>query len=683
MVETLLKLYNQYFPISDPVNVFSVVMLIIFLAPILIKKIRLPEVTGIIFAGIILGPKGLNILKNDDSILLFGTVGILYIMFYSGLEVNIGDFKKKIHKSLIFGLLTFGFPQLLGTVTSFYFMNIGWGPSILLASMYASHTLLSYPVVSKMDAKNDESVLVTIGGTLVTNSISLIILAVMVSMNGGNLDKTFWIKLPISLIIFVGLVMYFVPKIASWYFKNAEVDSSSHFILVMALVFVTAALSKFAGLEPIIGAFLAGFAINRLIPANSLLMNRIDFMGNALFIPFFLIYVGMLVDIRVFFNSFEAIKITIIMTVVATFTKWLAAYVTAKLLNYSKDQRNLIFGLSNAQAANTLAAVLIAYKLEIFDVNILNGTIGMILVTCIISAVYTEKSAKKITIISSGNDSEELAKDYKNEKILVPLSNPKTLPNLVDLAILVKKPENKEPIYPLIVASDTENAEVELKEKQKLLELASKHASGSANFTNLLSRIDINPASGIVRVIRELDITHLIMGWNGKLSATSRLFGSTLDHILEKTNNILIVAKSEIQWGLTKRVVLVLPTNAEFDHGFYELLNTILYLSVNIKSSILLIGTENQLDILNKYTKKLNINIDIMHKKPGNIYETLKKEKKEYDLPVVYATRKGTAIYNYRWSNNLPKYLSEIYKKENFIITYPPNIEIQKNYQTK
>ncbi len=663
-------MFDNIFPIIDPVNVFAIVMLVILITPVLMKKLKMPELIGLIFAGIILGPKGFHVLEKDASIILFGTVGILYIMFYSGLEINMNDFKKKSHKSLIFGMLSFLLPQLVGTFTAVKLMGLNLPAAILLASMYASHTLLSYPAVSKIGAKDDESVMVTIGGTLVTNSISLIILAVTISSHSRELNGMFWIKMPVSLTIFVVLLMFLIPKIARWFFKNSETESISHFILVMAIVFVTASLSKVAGLEPIIGAFLAGLAINTLIPTNSLLMSRIEFVGNALFVPFFLIYVGMIVDVKVFFIGFEAIKVTLIMTVTAVTMKWLAAYITQKILKYSKDQRNLIFGLSNAQAANTLAAVLVGYNLEIFNIHILNGTIGMILITCLISVIVTEKSARKIVLNKFEKRKEEVTRKYSDEKILVPLCNPKTVQSLVDLSILIKKSDNKEPIHPLIIVTDSKNAEVELKEKQKLLDLASKHASSTSNITKLISRIDINPANGILMVMKELEITHLVMGWNGKINRSARLFGTALDHILEKSTNILFVAKVSMAWNLMKRTILVLPKNAEIELGFFDAIVSILNLSRNIKTPMMVFGTKKQFEIIKSICLKADISVEIKLKELPNIYKNLKSELKQYDLPIIYSTRKGSLIYTSEW-DVLPKHLTEVHPEDNFIVVYP------------
>lgn len=659
---------NINLPIVNPVYVFSIVMLTLLLMPILMKKLKLPELIGLIFAGIILGPEGLHILENNSSIVLFGTVGIIYIMFYSGLEIDINDFKKKSHKSFIFGMLTFLLPQILGTITTYKFIGLNLVASILLASMYASHTLLSYPIVSKFGVKKDESVLVTIGGTLVTNSISLIILAVIVSSVGGELNLLFWIKLLILSAVFIGFTMFFIPKIASWFFKNAQGEGISHFIFVMAVVFVISSLSKGVGLEPIIGAFLAGLAINSLIPSNSVLMNRIDFVGNALFIPFFLIYVGMLVDLKIFITSPKTIIVTIVMTVTATLTKWLAAFLSQRILGYSKIQRNIIFGLSNAQAANTLAAVLVGYNLKIFDIYILNGTIGMILFTCLISAIVTEKYAKKLALNNSNNTHkhEDLIIE---EKILVPLHNPNTLGNLVDLAVLIKSSQSNHPIYPLIIVSDSEYAAEELKEKQKLLTEASIYAAGSSNVTKLISRIDVNPASGIIRVGKELGISHTVIGWNGQLTKGARIFGTTLDHILDGSSNILFVTKVCLSWNIMKRVILILPENAEIEKGFTNVITSISYLVNRIKASLLVLGTEKQVNIIKDVHAKLEINLAISRNEITNIEEFIETSIEQFDLPILYSGRKQSLIWSSKWDGITNK-LSRTLISSNFIIVY-------------
>ena len=324
-------------PLTDPVLKFLLILVIILAAPLLLNKLRIPHLLGLIIAGAIIGPNGFNLVLRDSSIILSGTAGLLYIMFLAGLEIDLGDFKKNKWKSLTFGMYTFLVPMALGTLVGLYVLNFSMLTSILLASMFASHTLIAYPIISKLGITKDKAVGITVGGTMITDTLAV-----------GDVDDWFWYRLGAAIILFFAFVMIVFPIVGRWFFKRCE-DNVSQYIFVLVMVFLGAYLAELAGLESIIGAFLAGMALNRLIPSTSPLMNRVEFVGNAIFIPFFLIGVGMLIDYRAFFTNWDTIKVGAVMIVVATVAKFGAAWLTQKTFRMSVDQRRGIFGLSNAQ----------------------------------------------------------------------------------------------------------------------------------------------------------------------------------------------------------------------------------------------------------------------------------------------------------------------------------------------
>jgi Kef-type K+ transport system membrane component KefB len=384
-------------PVANPVLMFAIVLLIILLSPILLRKIRIPAVVGFIIAGIIVSPHGFNVLKKNSAIELFSTIGLLYIMFIAGIELDLNDFAKKKHKSLVFGVLTFFIPILIGFPVCYYFLGYSLTTSILTASMFATHTLVAYPIASKYGVSKNEAVAVTVGGTILTDTTVLIILAIVMGSVKGGLDLMFWVRLIISLGIFTMIEFLLVPRIAKWFFNRVQNDKTSHYIFVLLVVFLSAFFAQLAGIEPIVGAFAAGLALNPLVPHTSKLMTQIEFVGNAIFIPFFLISVGMLVDLSVLFRGYHALMIAGALTVVALVGKWLSALITQKIYKYSNAQRGLIFGLSSSHAAATMAIILVGYKANIIDDNILNGTIILILVTCIVASFATEKASVKIS----------------------------------------------------------------------------------------------------------------------------------------------------------------------------------------------------------------------------------------------------------------------------------------------
>jgi Kef-type K+ transport system membrane component KefB len=398
-------------PMTNPVLIFALILFIILVSPILLKKVRVPAVVGFIVAGIAINPHGFNLLVKNSAIELFATIGLLYIMFIAGVELDLNDFKQKKHKSLMFGFLTFSVPILIGFPVCYYLLNYSLITSILTASMFATHTLVAYPIASKYGVAKNEAVAITVGGTILTDTTVLIILSVIMGSVSGQLNISFWIKLIISLSIFSAIEFLVIPRIAKWFFNRTEGDKTSHYVFVLFVVFLSAFLAQLAGIEPIVGAFAAGLALNPQVPPSSKLMNQISFVGNAIFIPFFLISVGMLVDLSVLFKGYRALTVAGVLTAMALLGKWLSAWFTQKIYHYSGAQRALIFGLSSSHAAATMAIILVGYKAGIVDDNILNGTIILILVTCMVASFVTERASHKII-----NESEPLSASISVEE---------------------------------------------------------------------------------------------------------------------------------------------------------------------------------------------------------------------------------------------------------------------------
>ena len=452
----LLNIFETTLPINNPVLAFLLILVVILFAPILLNKIKIPHLLGLIIAGAIIGPKGINLLERDSSIVLSGTAGLLYIMFLAGLEIDLNDFKKNSQKSLVFGIYTFLIPMIIGTISGYFILELPFLTSILLASMFASHTLIAYPLVSKMGVAKNIAVNITVGGTVITDTLALLVLAIVVGMTEGEVGAEFWIRLSSSILVFGLIVLFVLPLIGRWFLKKFD-DNVTQFIFVLLMMYIGAILAEIAGLEPIIGAFLTGLALNKLIPHTSALMNRIEFVGNAIFIPFFLIGVGMLIDYKAFFKDLETLKVAGVMIAAACISKFLAAWLTQKTFRFSADQRKLIFGLSNAQAAATLASVLVGYNIiigqtasgepiRLLSENILNGTILMILFTCTIASFVAQKGASNLALAESDNMDDQ---EDSVEKMLIPLNNSNLTDGLIELGILVKSKKNNRGFYGL------------------------------------------------------------------------------------------------------------------------------------------------------------------------------------------------------------------------------------------
>ena len=550
-------------PIENPVLIFFIVLVIILLAPILLNRIRVPHIIGLIIAGVIIGPNGLNLLARDSSFEIFGNVGILYLMFLAGLEIDMNDFKKSRKDGVIFGLYTFLIPMILGTVISYYTLHLNLMTSILLASMYASHTLIAYPIISRYGISRTRAVPVTIAGTIFTVLGALIILAVIAGMVRGDLTEFFWLRLTVNIIIYSVAILYIYPRLTRWFFKNYN-DNVTQFIFILALVFLASYMAQVIGLEAILGAFFAGIVLNRFIPNVSPLMNRLEFVGNALFIPYFLIGVGMLIDLRVVKNT-ETIIVAANMSIVATLCKWLAAWLTQKTCHMTKIDRNLIFGLSNAQAAATLAAVIIGHNIGLFNDEILNGTIVMILVTCIISTLVTEKAARQMVVAMQNNEPPTSKSSVQSEQILIPIANPSTIENLINLALLLKSPQRRSPLYALHVTDDSKTSNYR---SQSILEFAGKVASSADTKLIPIARYDMNITSGIIHTMKERNITEVVLGLHHKANIVDTFFGAKIESLLKNTNKMILISKCVNPINTVTRIVIAVPRKAEYETGF-------------------------------------------------------------------------------------------------------------------
>lgn len=670
-------LFKLQLPFEEPVLIFTLVLLIILVVPIVLGKFRIPGIVGLIVAGVIVGPNGFDVISRKGSIELLGTVGILYIMFLAGLEIDMIDFKKYKTRSLIFGILTFAIPFTAGTLVFHYILGYDVAPAILLGSMMAPHTLLAYPIISKLGLSKNEAVTITIGGTLVTDVAVLLILSIITNSVDGNAGPGVWVQMSLEMAVFVAIVLWLFPKISKWMFKQLESEKGAQYIYVLTVVFAAAVISELAGMDAIIGAFLAGLALNPLIPHTSPLMNRVEFVGNNIFIPFFLISTGMLVDVRVLFTDTTALIIAGTIIVLAPACKYLAAFLSQKLFKFTVLQRNLMFGLSSAHAATTLAVVLAGYELGIIGESALNGAVGLILVSSLVSSLTTEKVGRKLAIIEKRRKPEL---SEKPDRILVPIANPGTIENLIDLSIILKNPEYNEPIYPLAVVIDDNHAEEEIYKKNKMLQEAITHASATDNDVQLVSKIDINISSGILRAIKELMITEVVLGWNAKITTRDRIFGTVLDNLLDNTEQMILVCRIIQPLNTTGRLVVIVPTNAELERGFLRWLRSVKLLSQQLGAKIVFRARKRTLNKLRSAISKTKPAVEAEYQPYTSVNEftSMKSELLADDMVIVISARKGTVSYN----NNLdfvPRVLSRNYKDNSFIVIYPEQYPVYQS----
>lgn len=686
---TLNNIFGLNLPLENPVLIFTLILFIILFSPILLNKIRIPHLIGLIIAGILIGPYGLNFMARDSSIVLFGTVGLLYIMFLAGLEIDLVDFKKYIWKSIIFGLYTFIIPMVFGIVSGLYLLDFDMNTSVLLASMFASNTLITYPIVSKLGVSKNRAVNISIGGTLITTVLALLVLAVIVRMSVGEITQKFWWGLSISILLCMSFIILGFPIIGRWFFKRVD-DNVSQYIFVLGMVFFGAFLAEISGIEAIVGAFLAGLSLNRLIPKTSPLMNRIEFVGNALFIPFFLIGVGMLINFRAFINDWETIKVAIVMSVVATLSKYIAAWLTQKSFGYSVDERRLIFGLSNAQAASTLAAVLVGYNvilgqdasgepIRLLNESVLNGTILMILVTCTIASFVTQKGAQRIALSETGPAPEGEQQDKIEERILIPLSNAANVDELVNLSTSVKSRNGRTKLVALSVITNGQVGEVVEKNAKKVTEKAVIAASATDNHLEPLVRYDLNVVNGISNVVRDYKITDLIIGLHEKKGISDSFLGLLTEGILTKCNTTTFIYKPYQPLSTIKRYIIIVPENAEKEYGFLFWLMRIWNIGINTGAKLVFYSSGETSVFFKHMQEQYSVEAEFNIFTDWDDFLIVSRDIRKNDNLVIVLSRRTHPSYK-DYMAKIPAYLNKYFQENSYILIYPMQLGVADYY---
>lgn len=682
MLTVILSNLEFTLPLRNPVMIFSLVLFIILFAPILFNKIKVPHIIGLIIAGVIVGPYGLNLLTRDSSIVLFGTVGLLYIMFLAGLEIDLSEFKKNRNKILVFGLTTFLLPLVVGSLASYYVLGYGLLSSVLLASMFSTHTLIAYPIASRYGISKNRAVTLTVGGTMITDILALLILAAVAGITKGDVSSSFWVQLGGSCIVFVCIVFFLFPPVIRWFFKKFE-DSISQYIFVLAIVFLSSFLAEAAGIEAIIGAFFSGLVLNKFVPHSSPLMNRIDFVGNALFIPFFLIGVGMLVDVSVLFKGVGALKVAGVIVLVAVATKYLAAWFTQKAFKLSPAEGQMIFGLSTSHAAATLAIILVGYNIivgetpagepiRLLNEDVLNGTIILILVSCAISSFVVEKASQTLAL---EEESMDLAAENSDEKILISLAYPETVQDLVDMGLILKPRKSNIPVYALHIVSDENSSGSTQVAGRKMMDKAIGHAAASENTLEPLTRYDINVSNAITYTIKEHAITDVLIGLH-RQSSEIQFLGPVAGNILQRVNETVYIYKPLQPINTLKRIVAAIPPKAELEPGFIHWIGKVYNIAREAALPLVFYANDATIEAIQTVDQTRNT----MVVKTFNTFRNwedfliLSRELKQNDLFLIVSSRKGHISYT-RELDKLPYYLHQYFNNFSLLIIFPKQLE--------
>ncbi|WP_139420611.1 cation:proton antiporter [Chryseobacterium mulctrae] len=674
---TLLSIHNLSLPIEDPVLKFLLVLIIILAAPLLLNKIKVPHLLGLIIAGAVIGPNGFNVLARDSSIVVTGTTGLLYIMFLAGLEIDMGDFKKNKWKSLTFGLFTFIVPFVLGYLGGYYILKFSVLTSILFASLFSSHTLIAYPLISKLGIAKNPAVNITVGGTMITDVLALLVLAIIVGMSQGDVGTEFWVKLSVSFVVFALVVLVIFPMIGRWFFKKVN-DKISQYIFVLVMIYLAALLAELAGVEAIIGAFFAGLALNRLIPHTSSLMNRVEFVGNAIFIPFFLISVGMLIDFKVFFESWKTLEVAAIMLVASIGGKYLSAVATQKTFKLSKDEGKLIFGLSSASAAATLASVMVGYNIIISETetgepirllneHVLNGSILLILISCTISSFISMSSAQKIA--EQDNEETVSGNSHEQENILLALNHESTVERMVNLGILIKAHSNTENLFALNVINEDKN-ESSVKNAEKLLHQATDMAAAADVKIQPLKRYDNDVINGVNNVIKEQNITDLIIGLEDSKGFSTSFTDNLYNGYLQRDDlNVLVYHAIQPLATITNHAVMI-PENAHKEAGFFHALLRVWNIARNSGATVTFYASEEILNILQRIIKKANIEAEFIIMNTWKDGEQTATQLKDNEALIIFMAKRGMKSYIPQM-RLIPELLNKYLSDKNYLLIFP------------
>ena len=665
-------LYALSYPLTGPVEIFLLVLLIILVCPIIFRRIGIPQIVGLIIAGIIIGPYGFDILARDASFEIFGQVGILYIMFMAAVEINMFHLKKNLGSGIIFGLITFAIPTVFGIFGSKFAFGASWSTCVLISTMYAAHTLISYPIVSRFGLQNSKPAVIAVCSTIVTVLLALLVLAGVIdsSTYGGFSFSRLLILLGLMIVyaVFMGILLHYFTK----YFFRKINDQVNQFIYVLAMVFLSSLMASVIGLESILGAFYAGLVLNRFIPDRSGLMGRLKFVGNAIFIPYFLIGVGMLINVHVIFNSWNVGWVALNMALVAMIAKWLASYIASKIFRVGANGRRLMFGLTSGKAAATIAAALIGFQHGLLSEDMLNGAVLMILVSCVIASVSTQTAAKRLRIEITekefSKDDETQPGEYARQ--LVAVANPVTAENLMKLALLMRHRNNKNPVTAVFVRNSDDTSRVQA--GRNSLEIAVSAAQAVDIEVRDIERYDINVVSGVTNEAKQNRATDIMIGLHRKSNIVDSFFGSMTEQLVKNTNKMIFISRCFIPVDTLARLIVLVPDKAEYETGFQTWVERICNLASQLAAKAIFLSYETTSSFIRNIIISEGYAIRHEYRSLNSwddfIYHS--RDINEDDIFIIIGARKGSVSHSSELEG-LPGYLQKNHSHDNLILIYP------------
>ncbi|EGC86837.1 transporter, CPA2 family [Prevotella denticola CRIS 18C-A] len=666
---------SQYFPITDPTLIFFVVLLMILLSPIIMGRLRIPHIIGMVLAGVVVGQYGLDILERDASFELFGRVGLYYIMFLAGLEMDMEGLKKNRNRVAVFGLLTFLIPFAMTYAMAswlLYYTPLG---SFLLAAIMASNTLIAYPIVGRYGLTRHTSSTLSVGSSMMALFMALIVMASIVNSFHGGSGIGFWLLFVVKFATYCAGLILVIPRLTRWFLRRYS-DAVMQFIFILATVFLSAVLSDAVGLEGIFGAFMSGLILNRFVPKVSPLMNRIEFTGNALFIPYFLIGVGMLINVRLLFAGSRILWVVFCLVFFGTLGKAVAAYLAARLFRMPWLSGHMMFGLTSAHAAGAIAMVMVGRQLEtapgryLFGDEVLNGIVIMILFTCVISTVITERAAQRLRL--QEKEEPQLKKDIDDEKILIPVKYPEYADNLVTMATMMRNPRSKRDLVALNVVYDDVNMRHNQAEGQQLLDHLRHLASASDVPMTTQVRIAANIANGIKHAFKEFQASEILMGLHFHKEVSRGFWGEFTRSLYNGLSRQIIITRIMQPLNTIRRIQVAVPSRAEFEPGFYRWLERLARMAGNLECRVVFHGRQDTLQLVKEFIRNRfpSVRAEYEELEHWNELPELATRVREDHLFVIVTARKGTISYKSAMER-LPDEVNKCFKGKTLMIIFP------------
>lgn len=662
-------------PLSQPVAIFLLVLLIILFAPLIFRALKIPNIVGLILAGVAVGPYGFNLLAYDSSFQIFGQVGILYLMFLAAVEIDMYHLRRNIGPGLVFGLLTCMIPMATGALAMRGIFGVSWLTAMLVAVMFASHTLVSYPIISRFGLSNNKGAVISVCGTIVAVLLALICLAEVIDIRqSGSFSWGSLVKLGLLTVIYAVAVGYLFPYLTRIFFRKIA-DSVSQFIYLLAMVFVASLLASLIGLEAILGAFYAGLVLNRFVPSRSALKARLEFVGNAIFIPYFLIGVGMLINVHVLFRGWGVMEMAAVMSVTALATKWVPAWITQLVYRLGRDERMLMFGLSSGKAAATIAATMIGFQYGLLSEDMMNGAVVMILVCCIVAPVVTEKAARRIRIKETSRIiDEEGREDPGFARQIVAVANPLTSEGLMKIALFMRSRSNADPVTALYVRSNDDPESVSM--GRQALKTAAAAALAMGVKVEETERYDLNIVAGLTNTMKERNATDVVIGLHRRSNIIDSFFGSMAEGLLRQTKKMIIMSRCFIPVDTVRRVTVVAPRNAEYEVGFGAWLARVCRLGGQIGSRVIFYAYPDTCTHIEAFivSQEFGVGRDYRQMESWDDFIILSSQIADDDLMIIIGARRGSVSHSSDL-DLMPSYLGKHFSSHNLVMLYPEQFE--------